>query len=51
VTTLTEQPKTVSYPKKLEKQHQEPPGCESALRPKADHGEDSYQAGKSRINF
>jgi NAD(P)-dependent dehydrogenase (short-subunit alcohol dehydrogenase family) len=43
VTTSTEQPKTVSYPKKLEKQNQEPPGRESALRPKADHGEDSYR--------
>jgi NAD(P)-dependent dehydrogenase (short-subunit alcohol dehydrogenase family) len=43
VTTSIEQPKAASYPKKLERQHQEPPGRESALHPKADHGEETYR--------
>jgi hypothetical protein len=43
VTTSIKQPKAASYPKKLERQHQEPPGRESALHPKADHGEEIYR--------
>jgi NAD(P)-dependent dehydrogenase (short-subunit alcohol dehydrogenase family) len=43
VNTSTEQTRTASYPEKLEKQQQEPPGHERAMRPKADHGEESYR--------
>src|SRR5437588_3214572 len=47
--TMSESGNTAARPAKLPPQHQEPPGVEKELNPRADHGENSYQgSGKLR---
>jgi NAD(P)-dependent dehydrogenase (short-subunit alcohol dehydrogenase family) len=48
VTAPIGEAKSESYPKKLERQQQMPPGHESEMRPRADHGEHSYR-GSGRL--
>jgi NAD(P)-dependent dehydrogenase (short-subunit alcohol dehydrogenase family) len=46
---MSESGNTAARPAKLPPQHQEPPGVEKELNPRADHGENSYQgSGKLR---
>ena len=49
MTTKTRQDPKTQYPEPpFPKQHQEPPGTEAELEPKADHGEESYR-GSGRL--
>ena len=49
MTTKTPQDPTTQYPEPpFPKQQQEPPGTEAELRPKADHGEETYR-GSGRL--